>query len=147
MTSPPHNYPWVEHETVLPVSTTQAFPAVAVGVGVHRTLFKSCSLAFVCPSQPAILPIASALLAAAVLMVVRSSNLLAAGVRLPSARLGVHVGGGMDPCLVEFNKALLTVDGVRSPPVPKSSALARKVFEALADSFCEMRSRADGGRI
>jgi len=69
-----------------------------LGVGVHRTRFKSLSLLF---SQPAVLPIASALLDAAVPRVVRSSNLLAAGVSAPdaSARRGVQDGGGMSPFL------------------------------------------------
>ena len=71
-----------------------------LGVGVHRTRFKSLSfsLSF---SQPAALPIASALLEAAVPMVVRSSSLLAAGVSAPdaSARRGVHDGGGISPFL------------------------------------------------
>lgn len=69
-----------------------------LGVGVHRTRFRSLSLLF---SQPAVLPIASALLDAAVPIVVRSSSLLAAGVSEPdaSARRGVHDGGGMSPFL------------------------------------------------
>jgi hypothetical protein len=71
---------------------------VTLGLGVHRTRFKSLSLLF---SQPAALPIASALLDAAVPIVVRSSSLLAAGVSEPgaSARRGVHDGGGMSPFL------------------------------------------------
>jgi hypothetical protein len=69
-----------------------------LGVGVHRTRFKSLSLFL---SQPAALPIASALLDAAVPMVDLSSSLLAAGVSEPdaSARRGVHDGGGMSPFL------------------------------------------------
>jgi hypothetical protein len=69
-----------------------------LGVGVHRTRFKSLSLLF---SQPAALPIASPLLDAAVPIVVRSSSLLAAGISEPdaSARRGVHDGGGMSPFL------------------------------------------------
>jgi hypothetical protein len=70
----------------------------ALGVGVHRTRFKSLSFLL---SQPAALPIASALLDAAVPIAVRSSSLLAAGVSDPgaSARRGVHDGGGMSPFL------------------------------------------------
>src|ERR1700731_2145113 len=103
-----------------------------VEVGVHLTALKSLPLALrVFPSHVAILFMASALRAAAVVIVVRSNNRLAAGVRLPgaSARLGVHKGGAMlpRPCLL----------GVASPiasdfPATKfsNSAFALRFFDA-----------------
>jgi hypothetical protein len=102
---------------------------VTLGVGVHRTRFKSLSLLF---SQPAALPIASALLDAAV-PIVRSSSLFAAGVSAPdaSARRGVHDGGGMSPFL-------------RTWPAPSRFAFARKLFEAEDESLCDSTSRLVG---
>jgi len=101
-----------------------------LGVGVHRTRFKSLSLLF---SQAAALPIASALLDAAVPIVVRSSSLLAAGVSAPdaSARRGVHDGGGMSP----FLRAWLA---------PSKLAFARKLFAAEDESLCDSTSRLVG---
>lgn len=63
-----------------------------LGLGVHRTLPKSFSFP---PSQPAIRCITSARLAAAVPIVVRSNNRFAAGVKLPSVRRGVQLGGAI----------------------------------------------------
>lgn len=91
------------------------------------------------PSQAAVLPIASALLVAAVPIVVLSSNLLAAGVRPPtaSALRGVHDGGGINPFLV--------LTGVLDiPGSPSKPAFARKFFAAFEDNLCEIRSLVDG---
>lgn len=77
----------------------------------------------------------------------RSSNLRAAGVKAPSARRGVHDGGGIEPFLAEFPRLVLTDDGVRIPGRPRSSALARRFFEAVFDNLCERRSRAVGAAI
>lgn len=118
-------------------------------MGVHRTLFKSCSLTLdPLRSHPETLSIASARLEAAVPMVVRSSSLRAAGVSVPSALRGVHEGGGMEPFLADPAMLLLTLEGVRNPGRPPSnSALARKLFDAELESLCESRSRADRGAI
>jgi hypothetical protein len=104
-----------------------------LGVGVHRTRFKSLSLLF---SQPAALPIASALLDAAVPMAVLSSSLLPAGVNEPdaSARRGVHDGGGMSPFL-------------RAWAGPSKLAFARRLFEAEDESLCDSNSRLVGAEI
>lgn len=101
-----------------------------LGVGVHRTRFKSLSLIF---SQAAALPIASALLEAAVPIVVRSSSLLAAGVNAPDAseRRGVHDGGAMSP----FLRTWLT---------PSKLAFALKLFAAEDESLCDSTSRLVG---
>ena len=100
-----------------------------LGVGVHRTRFRPLSFF----SQPAVFPIASALLDAAVPIVVRSSSLFAAGVNDPdaSARRGVQEGGAMSPFL-------------RVLPVPSMLAFARKLFEAEDESLCESISRLVG---
>jgi hypothetical protein len=109
-------------------------PPRAVGVGVHRTRLRSLSPVRPVP-QPDIRPIASALLAAAVPMVVLSSNLFAAGVRLPgaSALRGVQLGGPIEP---DFEGAPRV--GVR-PNIgvepPRRPAFARRFFEAVADSL------------
>jgi hypothetical protein len=84
---------------------------------------------------------ASALLAAAVPIVDRSNSLFAAGVKFPSVRLGVHVGGPIDWFLLD------PVAGVEIPgglPPCKSTAFARKLFDAVADNLCEIVSRDDG---
>ena len=122
------------------------FLATGAGLGVHRTLFKSCSFAFE-PSHPACRPIASARLAAAVLIVVRSSSRLAAGVRPPSALLGVQDGGGIAPLFDDPLARDRTLDGVRKPGVPNISAFARKLFTALFESRSESCSRAVGAAI
>lgn len=85
------------------VSLTVRHPLLVtgLGVGVHRTLSRSWSFAFELRSHPEALSIASARLDAAVLIAVRSSSLLAAGVSAPSALRGVHDGGGIDPFLVD----------------------------------------------
>ena len=103
-----------------------------LGVGVHRTRFRSLSFF----SQPAVFPIASALLDAAVPIVVRSSNLFAAGVNDPdaSARRGVQEGGAMSPFL-------------RVLPAPSRLAFARRLFEAEDESLCESTSRLVGADI
>jgi hypothetical protein len=68
-----------------------------LGLGVHLTRLRSLSLPLpASPSHPAVLPIASALLAAAVPIVDRSNSLFAAGVKFPSVLLGVQVGGPID---------------------------------------------------
>lgn len=111
------------------------------GVGVHRILLRSVSFVDEPPCQFDVFSIASDLLEAIVLF----NNLLAAGVRFPaaSALFGVHVGGPMFP--------LVRSDGVRDapgilppPPPPNRIAFARRLFEAFAESLCEMRSRLDG---
>jgi hypothetical protein len=109
-------------------------PPRAVGVGVHRTRLRSLSP--VCPfPQPDIRPIASALLAAAVPIVVLSNNLFPAGVRLPgaSALRGVQLGGPIEPGFEELPRV-----GVR--PIigvgpPRRTAFARRLFEACADNL------------
>lgn len=103
-----------------------------LGLGVHRTRFRSLSLSLSF-SQPAALPIASALLDAAVPIVDRSSSLLPAGVNAPdaSARRGVHDGGGISPFL-------------RAWPAPSRLAFARKLFEAEDESLCDSTSRLVG---
>ena len=120
-----------------------------LGVGVQRTLCKSCSLAFEpLPSHPDDLLIASARREAAVPIVVLSSSRRAAGVSAPSAFLGVHDGGGMEPFRIEPATLPRTLDGVRRPGTPpNSSAFARKLFAAVFDSLCESCSRAEGGLI
>ena len=90
---------------------------------------------------------ASARLDAAVPIVVRSSNLLAAGVNAPSALRGVHDGGGIEPFRAEPPVLLLTLDGVRKPGIPSNSALARRLLAAEFESLCDSCSRADGGAI
>jgi len=99
-------------------------------VGVHRTRFRSLFLFF---SQPAALSMVSALLDAAVPIVVRLSSLLAAGVSAPdaSARRGVHDGGGMSPFL-------------RAWPGPSKLAFTRRLFEAEDESLCDNTSRFVG---
>jgi hypothetical protein len=89
---------------------------------------------------------ASALLTAAVPIVVLSNNLFAAGVKLPgaSALCGVHEGGGIDP--IPF---LPVPAGVFDAPDifgarPSKPAFARRLFEALLDNLCEITSRDDG---
>jgi hypothetical protein len=81
----------------------------------------------------------SALRAAAVPKVERSSSLRAAGVRFPgaSAFRGVEEGGGIE---------LFLPPGVR-PPKPIKSALARRLLDALLDNRCEMTSRAEISRM
>ena len=94
---------------------------IDVGVGVHRTLFKSVS---------STLP-TSALFA---VLVVLSSSRRAAGVRFSAASdfRGVHDGGSMSP----FRPDGVAIPGVRpSCPKPKSPALARRLFDALFDSL------------
>jgi len=83
---------------------------------------------------------ASALLAAAVPIVDRSKSLFAAGVRFPSVRLGVHVGGPIDWFLLD------PAAGVEIPGVLpcNSTAFARKLFDALADNLWEIVSRDEG---
>jgi hypothetical protein len=109
-------------------------PPLAVGVGVHRTRLRSLSA--LCPvPQPDIRPIASALLVAAVPIVVLSNNLFPAGVKLPgaSALRGVQLGGPIEPNFEEPPRA-----GVRpmSGVVPPSrTAFARRLFEACADNL------------
>ena len=107
--------------------------ATGLGVGVHRTRFRSLSLFL---SQPAALPIASALLDAAVPMVDLSSSLFAAGVSEPdaSARRGVHDGGGMSPFL-------------RAWAGPSKLAFARRLFAAEDESLCESTSRLVGAEM
>lgn len=112
----------------------RSHPPRAVGVGVHRTRLRSLSP--VClVSQPDIRPIASALLAAAVPIVVLSNNLFAAGVKLPgaSALRGVQLGGPIEPDFEELPRA-----GVR--PIigvgpPRRIAFARRLFEACEDNL------------
>lgn len=90
----------------------------------------------------------SALLAAAVPIEVLSSSLLPAGVRAPnaSALLGVHDGGGIEA--FEVDEVPLTLRGVLMiPERPSSPAFARKLFDALAESFCDSCSLADGAAI
>lgn len=104
----------------------------------------SCAFLAALPSQAAILPIASALRAAAVPIVDLSSNLFAAGVSPPiaSALRGVHEGGGIELFLA------LPLAGVREiPGRPNSPALARKLLAAFVESLCEIRSRAEGAMI
>ena len=118
-----------------------------LGVGVHRTLFKSCSLAFT-PSHPACLPIASARLAAAVPIVVRSNNRLAAGVRFPSALRGVHDGGAIAPFFVDPPTSDRTLEGVLDPgTLLNISAFVLRLFAALFESRSESCSRAVGAAI
>jgi hypothetical protein len=111
-----------------------------LGVGVHLTLSISLLLAFALPSQPFIRAIASALRAAAVPIVVRSSSRFAAGVNDPgaSARRGVQLGGAMDP----FNDVTLVFPNTEFPP--SSSAFAFKLLAALLESLCDSFSRAEG---
>jgi len=117
------------------LSRIQIYPLLwtDVGVGVHRTRSRSFSFPLL-DSQPAVRSIASALLAAAVPMVVRSSRRRAAGVRFPlaSARRGVHEGGGMLPFFP--SKAVLILRGV---PLDGfiNSAFARKLFDAFSESL------------
>lgn len=108
-----------------------------LGVGVHRTLFKSCSLAFdPLRSQPDVLFIASARLDAAVPIVVLSNNLLAAGVNVPSVLRGVQDGGGIEPFLAGPLTLLRTLEGVRRPGTPlNNSAFARRLFAAEFDNL------------
>lgn len=120
---------------------------VRLGVGVHLTLFRSFSLALPpLPSHPAIRPMASALLAAAVPMVVLSNNLFAAGVKLPgtSALREVHEGGGIGPPpILPVPTCVLETPGVFGPS-PSNPAFPRRLFDALLDSLFEMTSRDDG---
>jgi len=127
----------------------QPLLVTGLGVGVHRTRFKSCSLAFeLLPSHPDALLIASARREAAVPIVDRSRSLRAAGVSAPSALLGVHDGGGIEPFLIEPEMLLRTLDGVRRPGItPRSSAFARRLLAAVFESLCDSCSRAEGGLI
>jgi len=119
---------WPVHHSVCMQSSY--LRVTGLGVGVHRT--RSRSLSFL-PSQPAVLPIASALLDAAVPIVVRSSSLFAAGVSAPdaSARRGVHEGGGISPFL-------------RAWPGPSKVAFARRLLAAEDESLCDSASRLVG---
>ena len=107
------------------------------GVGVHRIWFKSFSFADEPPCQFDVLSIASDLLEAIVLF----NSLFAAGVRFPtaSALFGVHVGG---PIFPRVRSDVRDIPGVLPPP--NRIAFARRLFEAFAESLCEMRSRLDG---
>lgn len=134
-----HSFSWPS------VFVHQSLRVTGLGVGVHRTLFNSCSRAFE-PSQPACRPITSARLAAAVPNVVLSNSRLAAGVKLPSALLGVHVGGAI-PLFFEPPASDLTVDGVRGPRTLSISAFALRLFAALLDNRCDSCSRAVGAAI
>lgn len=118
-----------------------------LGVGVHRTWFISFSFPFPPePSQPAILPIASALRAAAVPSVDRSKSLFAAGVKLPSVLLGVHVGGPIeDPFLDPEDAGVREIPGVLPPC--NNPAFARRLFDAFADSLWDIDSRDEGPGI
>lgn len=106
------------------------------GVGVHRTRLRSFPFPFKLLSHPAERSIASALFTAAVPIVLRSSSLRAAGVRLPAAseRRGVHDGGAILP----FFTALL-LPGVLDMPIPgvrpSNPALVRRLFDALLESL------------
>lgn len=117
-----------------------------LGVGVHRTLFRSFSFALG-PTHPDARPITSALLDAAVPIAVRSSSLLAAGVRPPtaSAFLGVQDGGGIDPLFPVPDPDPRSEPGVLTiPGTFNNSAFALRLFAAFAESLCEILSRADG---
>ena len=108
------------------------------GVGVHRIWFKSFSFADEPPCQFDVLSIASDLLEAIVLF----NSTFAAGVRFPtaSALFGVHVGGPIFPRV--RSKDVRDIPGVLPPP--NRIALARRLFEAFAESLWEIRSRLDG---
>lgn len=110
-----------------------------LGVGVHRTLFKSFSFPLtLLPSHPVLRSMASALLTAAVPIVLLSSSRLAAGVRLPAAsdRRGVHEGGAIFPFLPPLGPGVLCIPGVRPIwPRPIKPALVRKLFDALFESL------------
>jgi hypothetical protein len=114
-------------------------PSYLPGVGVHRTLLKSFSFADEPPCQLDVFSIASDLLEAIVLF----NNLFAAGVRFPatSALFGVHVGGPIFP-RVRSSDDVREIPGVLPPP--NRIAFARRLFEAFAESLCEIRSRFDG---
>lgn len=105
-----------------------------VGVGVQRTRLRSLS-------RPDPVPAVSVLFANAP-DVLRSNNLLAAGVRFPaaSARLGVHEGGPIFP----FDLPPRETPGVCSPVI---SAFALRLFEAELASLRERASRDDISRI
>jgi hypothetical protein len=109
------------------------------GVGVHRILFKSFSFPEEPPCQFDVFSIASDLLEAIVLF----NNLFAAGVRFPtvSVLFGVHVGGPIFPRVRSNDDVRESPDGL---PPPNSIAFARRLFEAFAESLCEIRSRLDG---
>ena len=115
-----------------------------LGVGVHRTRFRSFSFAVV-PSHPALRPITSARLAAAVPSVERSSSLFAAGVSAPaaSARLGVHEGGPMSPFFPPPGAA----SDARARAEPMRFALVRSDRDAAEESLCESASREVGARM
>lgn len=85
---------------------------------------------------------ASALRAAAVPMVDLSRSRFAAGVSPPSALLGVHEGGAIDPFVA------LPPTGVRDmPDIPSRPAFARRLFDAFVESLCDSRSRGDGSAM
>ena len=124
------------------------FLATGAGLGVHRTLFKSRSFVFD-DSHCCVLPIASARLAEATLVVVLSSNLRAAGVSEPAASAfrGVHDGGGMAFASAADLRIEVGVCDLRpsEPPDPAMSAtFALKLLAALADNRWPMTSRLDG---
>lgn len=107
------------------------------GVGVHRILLKSFSFVDELPCQFDVFSIASDLLEAIVLF----NSTFAAGVRFPtaSALVGVHVGGPIFP--------RVRSEDVRETPgvlPPSRIALARRLFEAFAESLWEILSRLDG---
>lgn len=108
-----------------------------LGVGVHRTRLRSFSFPATLPSHLADRSIASALRVAAALSAVRSSSLLAAGVRLPAAseRRGVHDGGAMFPFFPAGVLSALMPYDLPACPKPSNSALVRRLFEALLESL------------
>ena len=109
------------------------------GVGVHRILLKSFSFPDEPPCRFDVFSIASDLLEAIVLF----NNLFAAGLRFPTAStlFGVHVGGPIFPRVRSTD--VREIPGVLPPP-PNRIAFARRLFEAFAESLCEIRSRLDG---
>jgi len=117
------------------IHTTYPTLLLDVGVGVHRTRLRSLS-------RPDPVPAVSVLFANAAPDVLRSNNLLAAGVRFPaaSARLGVHEGGPIFP----FDFPPRETPGVCSPVI---SAFALRFFEAEFASLRERASRDDISRI
>lgn len=82
---------------------------------------------------------ASALLAAAVPIVLLFKSLLAAGVKLPTASdlLGVHDGGAILPGFgPPTESGVREIPDVRPDgPSPSNPALARRLLEALCDSL------------
>ena len=131
-------------ESIISILQLVSHPLLTAGLGVHRTLFKSFAFSLLepFPSQFAVRPIASALLAPAIVpLVVRSSSLLAAGVNAPAASLffgvippadGVQLGGGMlDLVLLP---GVLNPKPDEAPPPFIIAALARKLLDALLES-------------